>query len=262
MTCSYPDLGEWGGRKPTDAEEQATLLAESLAWSSILQLTAGRVTVCPVTVRPVRQDGVWLTWITAPVGTYVGSSTEYLRLPPDGLVLRGVLGDLGGMTSDYGHRAIRLERPVGQVDSVTIDGATLSPTAWRIDDGNVLVRMDGSTWPQQQDLTLPLGQSGTWSITYYQGYRPNGTLIYATGILAAEFYRAIAGDKRCRLPERVTAVTRQGVSFQMPADIFADGRTGIREVDTVLRIYNPNGLRAAPVIVSPDSYRRRARTVG
>lgn len=97
---------------------------------------------------------------------------------------------------------------------------------------------------------------GTFEVSYYRGAAPNVMTSYAAGVLAWEFYQACSGNE-CRLPSGVTAVTRQGVSFQIAQGMFTSGLTGIREVDAVISIYNPNGLTAPPSVSSPD--RRPAR---
>lgn len=256
MTCSYPNLTDWGGRRPAEAEDSSVQLAEELAWTTFLSLAAGRVTVCPVTVRPVPAEAGWhLTWLTAPVGTWAGSGNELLRMPPDAVLYSSALG-----YGPHPHQRIPLEAPVGQIVEVRIGGTVLDPLAYRVDSG-VLVRTDGAEWPRRQDLISASGPD-VFEVVYYRGYRAGLLVQRAVAALAAEFYLSFSGDRKCRLPERVTAITRQGVSFQMPATVFEDGRTGIREVDLVLRRYNPNGLSQPPVIASPDTLRRTPRVIG
>lgn len=255
MTCAYPDLGTWGGRKPAEAETDAVAQAESLAWQTMLDLSAGRVTPCPVTVRPMFERQGWMsTWLTAPAGVWAGGDNELLWLPNDAILYSSLLG--GALQT---HRTLHLERPVTKIASITIDGTTLDPTLYRLDD-QVVVRNDGQAWPITNDLTKTSG-TGVFEVTYYRGYRPGSSFVWATGTLAAEFYLTFTGVKS-RLPERVTTVTRQGVTFQLPATLFDDGRTGIREVDVVLRHYNPSGLRQQTVIASPDTVRLNPHRIG
>lgn len=261
---NYPSLGDWGGKKPADAETTAADRAEHLAWSLALGLTANRLSPAPVTVRPVCQICASHTWITAPVGMFPYSGDNWwFTLPADAMVVYGLFGgDYGdpGCGSD-GHRSIKLERPVGAIDQVSVDGTPVDASAYRIDDGNILVRTDGGTWPTGQDFNAPSGSTGVFEVSYYRGYKPDDLDFWAIGTLAAEFYDSMTGKKN-RLPERVTAVTRQGVSFQMPATLFEDGRTGIREVDAVLHRYNPHKLAAPTVVTSPDRVRRQPRMIG
>jgi hypothetical protein len=144
---------------------------------------------------------------------------------------------------------------------VEIDGAPLDPTAYRVDNGNRLVRQDGGEWPLCQDMNLPAGEVGTWTVTYYRGTGPNTLLNYAAGVLAWEYYLACTGQD-CRLPDGVTQITRQGIQMTMASGPFSNGLSGIREVDAVVGLYNPNGLQAPPYISSPDRKTARTTTYG
>lgn len=59
---------------------------------------------------------------------------------------------------------------------------------------------------------------------------------HAVDILTAELVKANSGDAGCRLPKRVTSVSRQGVSWTLldPQDFLEQGRTGIYEIDLIL----------------------------
>ena len=140
---------------------------------------------------------------------------------------------------------------------VTIDGAILDPSAYRIDNGNRLVRMDGQDWPLCQDMNLPDGEEGTFSVSYYVGVGPDDLLNYAAGLLAGEWYKACNGQA-CQLPNTATQVVRQGVTFNIPT--FDSGTSGIREVDNIIAIYNPHHLKTPSRVVSVDSIRGRKRT--
>lgn len=261
---AYPSLGDWGGKKPASAEATAVARAEELAWSLCLSLSAGRVTPAPVTVRPVCQTCAAHTWITAPVGMFPYSGDNWwFTLPSDALVVYGIFGGAYGDAGDCGgngHRSIKLERPVGSIVSITVDGSVVDPAAYRVDDGNILVRTDGGTWPTGQDLVTPSG-TGVFEVSYFRGYQPDDLYFWAVGQIAFEMYVSMTGGKS-RLPEKITAVTRQGVTFQMAGTLFEDGRTGIREVDAVLHRFNPHRLAAPTVITSPDRVRRQPRTMG
>jgi hypothetical protein len=164
-----------------------------------------------------------------------------------------------GANHEVGHSEVILDPPVGGVVQVRIDGAVFDSSAWRLDDGNRLVRQDGQSWPLHQDWRLADGAVGTFEVDYYRGFKPGALLVYAAQTLASEFYKSATG-KSHRLPSNVTAVTRQGVSFQMKAPLFADGLTGIAEVDIVLRRYNPHGLSTPTVVASVDSLARHVRS--
>ena len=75
-------------------------------------------------------------------------------------------------------------------------------------------------------------------------------------MLAYEYAQACAGNK-CRLPNNVTSLTRQGVSMEIATGAFPGGFTGIREVDAFIAIWNPSGRREQPRVWSPDIHTPR-----
>jgi hypothetical protein len=134
--------------------------------------------------------------------------------------------------------------PVVEVTDVTIDGTTLAPSKYVIEDWRWLRRLDGADWPVGQDWTVPEGSPGTWSITYRWGSTVPVLGQQAAGILACEMVKASCGME-CALPEHVTSVVRQGiaVSFTDPGELLVDGRTGLYLVDLFLMTVNPGKLR-------------------
>jgi hypothetical protein len=75
----------------------------------------------------------------------------------------------------------------------------------------------------------------------------------AAEALAAEYLKAAAG-KPCKLPDRITTVTRQGVSWVVldPQDFLKDGLTGITAVDAWLSVARHGTWRPVkPHMVDP-----------
>jgi hypothetical protein len=140
---------------------------------------------------------------------------------------------------------------VAVLASVTLDGVELQLGDFRIDNGNRIVRTDGSCWPSCQDLNKDVGEPGTLGITYVPGIVPDSSGLWAAGVLSCEYAKACSGAA-CRLPAAVTSVARQGVTFTMSSGMFDGGQTGIREVDAYLISINPNGLKMPPQVWSPD----------
>lgn len=134
------------------------------------------------------------------------------------------------------------------MDKVTFGDQLVDPNQYTL-EGNRLYRTDGSAWPTQ-NLAQPLPNAGTWSVEYGRGTAPPANVGVLVGLLALEFLSACSGGK-CRLPRRVTSVSRQGVSYQMidPTDIYATGKTGLPEVDLWLSSVNPAHLSEAPRVV-------------
>ena len=90
-------------------------------------------------------------------------------------------------------------------------------------------------WPCCTRLDLADTEEDTWSITYTYGQNPPIGGIRAAAVLACELTLAFQPEtvNQCRLPKRVTSITRQGVSMAIldPLTLFADGLTGLSEVD-------------------------------
>jgi hypothetical protein len=234
-----------------ELEEATIRRAESLAWSTIVALTAGQVGNCPTTVRPCARRCLGpSTW------WQVGRSLLNPQIV-DGNWVNASCGCKTPCSCTYVPTVI-LPGPVGRVDEVIVDGVVLDPASYRVDNGNELVRMDGD-WPMCQDMLAPCGAAGSFCVTYVRGAVPDETGCWVAGMLATEFAKACTGGK-CRLPAGVTQVTRQGVSFTIGTGPFPGGVTGIREVDAYIELFNPNHLTQAPTVWSPDVASRPRRT--
>ncbi|QGH80030.1 head-to-tail adaptor [Gordonia phage NHagos] len=218
----------------TVARRQAALgMAADVLWA----LSGRQFGKCPVLARPCPQrvgDSYWRTG--GPVIMWDGD--DWLNVGC-GCAGRCVL---------TGPRMVHLPGPVAEIVTVTIGGQVIDPAGYKR-EGNVLYRV-GASWPSQ-DLSRPLDEAGTWSVEYLRGVEPPAGVATLTGLLAAEFDKACSGDGKCRLPRNVTAVTRQGISYQLydPQDIYANGKTGLAEVDMWLASVNPNHLQQGPVVL-------------
>lgn len=160
-------------------------------------------------------------------------------------------------------RQLLLPDTVKSVLSVEQDGTDLDPAAWRFDLPNRLVRTDGDRWRHDQDLTLEAGSPGTWSVSLTVGR----TLPVDTGPVALELATEFAKDyagKPCALPQRVTQVSKQGVTFLMsdPLAIAKEMLTGLQRVDRWILSVNPNRLQMPSQVYIPgeededDDYRQ------
>lgn len=91
-------------------------------------------------------------------------------------------------------------------------------------------------------------------VTYTYGSKPPPAGVTAALDLANEFVKSIECPDECRLPERVTSVSRQGVSYQVfdPQDFMTDGRLGLYSVDAFLKAVNPNRAQLPARVFSPD----------
>lgn len=167
--------------------------------------------------------------------------------------------------------------PVRQILEVRIDGDVLpllddngNPN-YRLDLRRNLVRMnDPSTdpatprrWPICQNMALDDTQPGTFSVTYTWGADVPALGRLAAIQMARELWNSLNGDT-CKLPSKVTKVTRQGVSMErvVPiADMLRGGSTGIPTVDAFIATYNPSKRKMRSAVFSPD-VRQYARKVG
>jgi hypothetical protein len=262
-----PDFG--GCAWPVDTacftEEWETFSPEvqersiALASSTLHRLTGYRVTNCPITVRPCTPRAA-CGYGNGPGDFYFYGRTNFYPNNWGGVWSNSC----GCRDNQCGHTAgaqIELPAPVGRVDQVKVNGAVVPTTAYRVDNGNLLVRTDGGSWPLTQDLRLADTQPNTFSVTYLNGYPVDSLGAYAVGVLAMEYGRACVGNA-CRLPSGVTMVARQGVTMEIQSGAFPNGLTGIQEVDTYLGLWNPGALRRGPTVYSPDQRRPRITTHG
>ena len=141
---------------------------------------------------------------------------------------------------------VLLPGPVAAVVSVSVGGAVIDPSSYRV-EGDRLYRTGGYQWPAQ-NLDRPDGDPGTWSVTYRRGLPVPAGVGRLTGALARELLSACDGGK-CRLPRSVVSTTQRGVTHVFdPAKILGAGKTGIPEIDSWLAAVNPHRL-AEPVVV-------------
>lgn len=160
--------------------------------------------------------------------------------------------------------------PVREILEVLIDGDAVDASGYRLDGRRDLVRLADSSapyaprlWPSCQNLDRPDSEPGTFSVTYSFGQEPPQSGKWAAAQLAAELHKARTTGK-CRLPNRVTKVVRQGVTIDRvvpTASLLRQGATGLEFLDVFIGAVNPTGSTRPPAIYSPDS-QQFARKVG
>lgn len=142
-----------------------------------------------------------------------------------------------------GRRELDLrQKPVLKVLSVTIDGQVLSPTQYSLRNNSYIVRKSPNVWM--------LGPNTEVLVTYTHGSKPPRAGKAAATRLANEIILWYAGDGRCALPERISSVSKQGVSYTVldPQDFIEQGKTGIYSVDAFIAAANPDKQRKKPAI--------------
>jgi hypothetical protein len=246
-------------------DEGVQAKAEALAGATLWALTAHQVGGCPIDLRPCAKGcGQASSYMEAPVLPGTASALGARVGPWWAHIEQGQwVNTTCGCTTDCSCSVVpevRLPAP-GFVHEVRLDGEVLDGTAWRVDDGTRLVRIDGGDWPKCQDMAAAPDAAGSFVVSWSAGSGPDGLVAWAAGLLAVEYAKACMGQS-CGLPDGVTSVTRQGVSWEISTSIFDEGLTGIREVDAVVRIYNPYGLRTPPSVWTPKSRTRTTTQYG
>lgn len=141
--------------------------------------------------------------------------------------------------------AIRLPRNrISAVTSVTVNGNPF--TGWELDGvTGWLRRTDGLGWGVCDDST---------SVTYQFGSPPPMGAVEAVVQMAVEFAKSVYGLTGCKLPDRVTSVSREGITMTVidPQTFLDKGRTGLYLVDLWLGAVNPKSRPDQASIWSPD----------
>lgn len=143
-------------------------------------------------------------------------------------------------------------RPVTQIHAIrNRTGALIDPSNYYLVDHSTLHIVPGTAW-------TPCNTEITYSY---------GTPVPIAGKMAArklaiEFARLWSGDENCELPQRVTSVSRQGVSYTIldNQEFIAELRTGLYEIDLFLKVANPDNARRKSKVFSPDQPRARRYT--
>jgi hypothetical protein len=245
--CSWDLSGQtgccsdfWATLTPEE-QAAATAAATKVLWAA----TGRRYGLCPVTVRPCGRNqcdeniGGWF-WDQGIIMPYVLDGL-WFNCPCFG-------------PCECGARCrVYLPGPVGSITSVTLDGALVDPSTYRVDDGRWLVRVgEGLCWPDHQNYDRNSG-TDTFFVTYTQGEPIPADILAAAGTYACEWAKSCLGLD-CQLPSRVVTLNRQGTTFQM-VDIDAlleRGLTGIASVDQVIAADNPYGTTHRMRLLSPE----------
>jgi hypothetical protein len=141
--------------------------------------------------------------------------------------------------------------PVQSVLHVKIDGVTLSPSAYQLQDERYLVRVDGNDWPCDQNLSLPVTVADTFEVRIVHGIEPPEAGKLSCALYAAELAKSFC-NLDCALPMRTQYMTRQGISTIMvdPLNVIFRGMVGLPPVDAWIRAVNPKGRRKRSMMVS------------
>lgn len=140
-------------------------------------------------------------------------------------------------------------RPVTKIHTIrTRDGKILDPSSYYLVDHSTIQAATGVPW-------TPCNIE----VTYSYGSEVPVAGKMAARTLAIEFAKLWAGDDDCILPQRVTSIARQGVTYTLldSQDFIAELRTGVYAIDLFLKSANPDGARSKTRVFSPDVPRAR-----
>jgi hypothetical protein len=140
--------------------------------------------------------------------------------------------------------------PIISVEEVSVGGNSVPLSQVLVHDYAEISPLTGC-WGTCEDL----------EIAYTYGTAPPASGVHAATELANQYLWAITGDPQCSLPQRITSVSRQGVSWTLldQQDFLEQGRTGLYVVDLFLKSVNPYNARMRPRVFSPDMPRARTR---
>lgn len=142
-----------------------------------------------------------------------------------------------------GQRNLRLNHtPVRAISSVSYMGQTLDPSEYSLRNNSYLVRKNSLPWVMDSVNEL--------EITYSYGTPPPAAGKRAAIRLANEVILSDMGSAACALPERISSVSRQGVSYTImdPQEFISNGKVGIYEIDLFLASVNPTKAKKRPKV--------------
>jgi len=242
-TSLWIQPSELGAYADTEYAQEAAETASYLMWAMSGRKYTGEVTVTERYVCAKRayrmgpsSKNYYGTLIAGEVYNIpITDFQEYAELVSDGLSPES---------------RIRLRgRPVTKIHTVrTRDGRILDPSSYYLVDHSVIQAAAGVPWtPCNVEITY----------TYGSSVPAAGKMAART--LAMEFCKLWNGDDDCALPQRVTSISRQGVSYTLldSQDFIEEMRTGLYAVDLFLKTVNPDKARAKSRVFSPDVPRAR-----
>lgn len=237
---------ELGDYSYTEYSEEAVQVASNLLWAMSGRKYTGVTTVTErytCTLRNNRMGPSDRTNSAVLFGGDVynipsGDYDEYSELVADGLSPDARIKLRG--------------RPVTKVHTLrNKTGTILDPSSYYLVDHSTLHIRAGTPW-------TPCNVE----ITYSYGIPVPVAGKMAARKLAIEFARLWGGDESCELPQRVTSVSRQGVSYTIldNQEFIDELRTGVYEIDLFLKTVNPDNARRKAKVFSVDTPRARRYT--
>lgn len=236
-----------GDPVPQPIIDNATIVASQILWA----ITGRQFGMCSATIRPCRKCANGCCDPINSAGDFYGVPWYPIHLA-DGSWTNAAC-DCQDECSCTKLSEIKLPYPTCEVNAVVIDGVEVEDTEYVLYNFHQLVRLNGESWPTCNDLSKPSTEEGTWSVTLTYGRDVPELVLLGAAEMACEIIKNCVG-KPCKLPQRISSVTRQGVSvsFLDAMDFLDKGQTGLYFADLAARTYNPKGLAKKATIYSPD----------
>lgn len=150
---------------------------------------------------------------------------------------------LGDGTSSRSKLRLRGRKVIKIHNLRDYDGAVIDPTKYYLAEHSTIIATPGASW-----------SPSNIEVTYTYGTEPPTAGKNAARILAIELVKLYEGDDSCALPQRVTSISRQGISYTLldNQDFIDELRTGLYAVDLFLKTTNPDKARSRARVFSPD----------
>lgn len=144
-------------------------------------------------------------------------------------------------SASEGNRELRLRHtPVRSIQSINYLGRTLDPSEFSLRNNSYVVQKNSMPW-----ILNPVTEL---EVTYTHGTPPPAAGRRAAIRLANELILWDKGSGNCALPERISSVSKQGVSYTVmdPQEFISNGKVGIYEIDLFLAAANPTKAKKRP----------------
>lgn len=248
MTALWVTPDELGSYANTEFAQEACETASYLLWAMSGRKFSGVTTVTERYTCVLRRGRLGESTKTTDAVLFGGTVynipktdfdfDEYSALTVDGISPESRIKLRGG--------------PVTKIHSVRNRlGDVIDPSLYYLVDHSTIQVSAGAPW-------TPCNTE----ITYSYGAPPPTSGKMAARTLAMEFAKLWSGDDDCALPQRVTSISRQGVSYTIldQQDFIQELRTGLYAIDLFLKTVNPNAAKNKAKVFSVDAPRGRRYT--
>lgn len=183
---------------------------------------------------------------------------------------RGCVGECRDCCCDPGGIELGLW-PITNLTEVWYDGEAQPIENFHIDNFRTLVRSvdNDEPWPRCSNLWAAKGSPEdnetngyVFEVSFEYGIPVPGMLERAARVLACELLNdACIGN--CRLPEKVTTVSRRGLTMEVASssELLSNNLTGLYQVDLAIRALNPSRIQSPAFVWTPDLARNKVHRV-